>query len=168
MTRSQKLASFVEHHSFVSCLEPKCRVPTTRGTHNQRFKKNKTATHKQDEPKWQTRRLDYVPTHTRHARQDASTTFRLARGSLDKAPRLSKNLQLARPWVGPLDPPYSPTLRQKSEHLMRPPTTSYHHGYSSNRCGSSTGVKSHFFTAHPRMGGENLSLYAPYHALFRH
>jgi hypothetical protein len=23
MTRSQKLASFVEHHSFVSCLEPK-------------------------------------------------------------------------------------------------------------------------------------------------
>jgi hypothetical protein len=24
------------------------------------------------------------------------------------------------------------------------------------------------FTAHPRMGGENLSLYAPYHALFCH
>jgi hypothetical protein len=23
MTRSQKLTSFVEHHSFVSCLEPK-------------------------------------------------------------------------------------------------------------------------------------------------
>jgi hypothetical protein len=23
MTRSQKLASFVEHHSFVSCLKPK-------------------------------------------------------------------------------------------------------------------------------------------------
>jgi hypothetical protein len=23
MTRSQKLASFVEHHSFVSCIEPK-------------------------------------------------------------------------------------------------------------------------------------------------
>jgi hypothetical protein len=23
MTRSQKLASFVEHHTFVSCLEPK-------------------------------------------------------------------------------------------------------------------------------------------------
>ena len=23
MTRSQKLASFIEHHSFVSCVEPK-------------------------------------------------------------------------------------------------------------------------------------------------
>ena len=23
MTRSQKLASFIEHHSFVSCIEPK-------------------------------------------------------------------------------------------------------------------------------------------------
>jgi hypothetical protein len=23
MTRSQKVASFVEHHSFVSCIEPK-------------------------------------------------------------------------------------------------------------------------------------------------
>ena len=23
MTRSQKLASFIEHHSFISCIEPK-------------------------------------------------------------------------------------------------------------------------------------------------
>jgi hypothetical protein len=51
---------------------------------------------------------------------------------------------------------------------MRLPTTFYHHGYSSNRRESSTGVKSRFFTAHPGMGGENLSLYAPYRALFRH
>jgi hypothetical protein len=51
---------------------------------------------------------------------------------------------------------------------MQPPTTSYHHGYSSYRRESSTGVKSYFFTAHPGMRGENLSLYAPYRALFCH
>jgi hypothetical protein len=93
--------------------------------------------------------LDYVLTHMRHARWNASTMFRLVRGSLDKAPRLSGNLELARPWVGPLDPPYSPTLRQKSEHLMRLPTTAYHHGYSSNWRGSSVGVKSHFLLPIP-------------------
>jgi hypothetical protein len=32
-------------------------------------------------------RLDYVPTRTRHARWDASTTFRLVRGTLDVMPR---------------------------------------------------------------------------------
>jgi hypothetical protein len=115
-----------------------------------------------------TGRLNYVLTHTRYARRDASTAFRLVQGSLDKAPRLSGDLRLARPRVGPLDPPYSPTLRQKSEHLMRLPTTFYHHGYNNNRRGSSTGVKSRFFTVHPGMGGENLSLYAPYRALFHH
>jgi hypothetical protein len=96
-----------------------------------------------------TGRLDRILTRTRHARWDTSTVFRLARGSLDKASRLSRNLRLARPWVGPLDPPYSPTLRQKSEHLMRLPTTSYRHGYSSNRRGSSAGVKSHFLPPIP-------------------
>jgi hypothetical protein len=115
-----------------------------------------------------TGRLDYIPTRTRYARRDASTVFQLVRGSLDKAPRLYGNLRIAQPRVGPLDPPYSPTLRQKSEHLIRLPTTSNHHGYNSNRRGSSTDVKSRFFTAHPGMGGENLSLYAPYRALFCH
>jgi hypothetical protein len=94
--------------------------------------------------------LDYVPTRTRHPRRDASTTFRLARSSFDKASRLSTNLRLARPQVEPLDPPYSPTLRQKLEHLMRLPTTSYRHGYSCDRRGSSTGVKSHFLLPIPR------------------
>jgi hypothetical protein len=51
---------------------------------------------------------------------------------------------------------------------MQPPTTSYHHGYSSYRRGSSTSVKSYFLLPIPVMGGENLSLYAPYHALFCH
>jgi hypothetical protein len=138
-----------------------CRVPTSRGTHNQRLRKikplstNETSQNSKRDtsttfrlvrgtldgtPRLRsdsyeahsTGRLDYVPTRTRHARRDASTTFRLVRGLLDKAPRLSGNLRLARPRVGPFDPPYSPTLRQKSEHLMRQPTTSYHHGYNSN------------------------------------
>jgi hypothetical protein len=93
--------------------------------------------------------LDCVLTRTKHPQRDASTAFRLARGSLDKASRLSGNLRLARPWVRPLDPPCSPTLRQKSEHLMRLPTTSYHHGYNSNQRGSSTGVKSYFLLPIP-------------------
>jgi hypothetical protein len=93
--------------------------------------------------------LDYVLTRTRHPRRDASTAFRLARGSLDKASRLLGNLRLACPRVGPLDPPCSPTLRQKSEHLIWLPTTSYHHGYSSNQRGSSTGVKSYLLLPIP-------------------
>jgi hypothetical protein len=152
-----------------------CRVPKTRGTHNQRLRKTKrcpqtrrakiadeTSRLRSDSYEARsTERLDYVPTHTRlarrnvptrtrHPRRNASTAFRLARGSLDKASRLSGNLRLARPRVGPLDPPYSPTLRQKSEHLMQPPTTSYHHGYSSYRHGSSAGVKSYFLLSIPR------------------
>jgi hypothetical protein len=51
---------------------------------------------------------------------------------------------------------------------MQLPTTSYHHGYGCDRRGSSTDVKSYLFTTHPGMGGENLSLYAPYRALFCH
>jgi hypothetical protein len=89
-------------------------------------------------------RLDYVLTRTRYPRRDASTAFRLVRGTLDKASRLSGNLRLAQPRVGPLDPPCSPTLRQKSEHSMQPPTTSHHHGYNSHQHGSSTSVKSYF------------------------
>jgi hypothetical protein len=86
---------------------------------------------------------------TRLARRDVSTMFRLARDSLDGTPRSPRNLRLARPWVEPVDPPHSPTLRQKSEHLMQPPTTFYPHGYSNNRHGSSTSVKSHFLLPIP-------------------
>jgi hypothetical protein len=64
-------------------------------------------------------------------------------------PRPSKNLRLARPWVEPVDPPHSLTLRQKSKHLMQLPTTSYPYGYNGNQHGSSTSVKSHFLLPIP-------------------
>jgi hypothetical protein len=60
-------------------------------------------------------------------------------GRLDRVPTRTR----------PLDPSYSPTLRQKSEHLMRLPTTSYHHGYSYDRHGSNAGVRSHFLLPIP-------------------
>jgi hypothetical protein len=69
--------------------------------------------------------------------------FQLARGLLDRTPRPPRNLRLARPWTELVDPPHSPTLRQKSKHLMQPPTTFYPYGYSDNQHGSSIGVKSH-------------------------
>jgi hypothetical protein len=81
--------------------------------------------------------------------RNVSTTFRLARGSLDGTPRPPRNLRLAQPWVEPVDPPHSPTLRQKSEHLMQSLTTSYPHGYTNNRHGSSTSAKSHFLLPIP-------------------
>jgi hypothetical protein len=64
-------------------------------------------------------------------------------------PRPPRNLRFARPWVEPVDPPQSPTLRQKSRHLMQPPTTSYPHGYSGNQHRSSTCVKYHFLLPIP-------------------
>jgi hypothetical protein len=94
-------------------------------------------------------RLDYVLTHTRHPRRDASTASRLVRGLFDKASRLSANLRLARPQVGSLNLSYSPALRQKSEHLIRLPTTSYRHGYSCDRRESNAGVRSHFLLPIP-------------------
>jgi hypothetical protein len=120
-----------------------------------------------------TGRLDYVPTHTRHPRRDASPASRLVRGPFDEARSTRhldyrQNLRLARPRVGSLDPLYSPTMRQKSEHLMRLSTISYRHGYSCDRRGSNAGVRSHFLPRHPGMGGENLSLFTPYHTLFCH
>jgi hypothetical protein len=51
---------------------------------------------------------------------------------------------------------------------MQLPAISYRHGYNSNRRGSNAGVRSHFFTVHPGMGGENLSLCTPYRTLFCH
>jgi hypothetical protein len=93
-----------------------CRVPTVRGTHNQRLRKTKplpindtSQNSKRDastafrlvrgilkgtpRPRsdsyeaYSTRRLDRVPTRTRYARRDASTTFRLVRGILNGIPR---------------------------------------------------------------------------------
>jgi hypothetical protein len=118
---------------------------------NQPLKKprQKLCPQRWNEPKRRTKRLDHVPIRTRLAQRNASTTFRLARGSLDGTPRPPRNLRLARPWVELVDPPHSPTLRQKSKYLMQPPTTSYPHGYSNNRHGSSTSVKSHFLLPIP-------------------
>jgi hypothetical protein len=111
--------------------------------------RQKLCPRRRDEPKRRTKHLDHVPTRTRLARRDASTMFRFARGLLDKTPRPPRKLRLARPWVELVDPPHSLTLRQKSEHLMQPSTTSYPHGYSNNRHGSSTSVKSHFLLPIP-------------------
>jgi hypothetical protein len=96
-------------------------------------------------------RLDRIPTptHTRHPRRDASTASWLVQGPFDKASQLSTKLRLARPRVGSLDSSHSPALRQKSEHLMRLPTTSYRHGYSHDRRGSNTDVRSHFLLPIP-------------------
>jgi hypothetical protein len=77
--------------------------------------RQKLCPQRRNKPKRSTGRLDRVPTRTRLAR---------------RAPRPPENLRLVRPWVKPVDPPHSPTLRQKSKHLMQPPTTSYPHGYS--------------------------------------
>jgi hypothetical protein len=96
-------------------------------------------------------RLDRTPTptRTRHRRRDASTASRLVRGPFDKASRLSANSDSHDPWVESLDLSYSPTLRQKSEHLIRLPTTFYHHGYSRDRRGSNAGARSHFLLPIP-------------------
>jgi hypothetical protein len=81
-----------------------------------------------------TGRLDRAPARTRPVRQGISTIG---------------NLRLARPRVDSLDLSYSPTLRQKSEYLMRLPTTFCRHGYSRDRRGSNTGVSSHFLLPIP-------------------
>jgi hypothetical protein len=54
-----------------------------------------------------------------------------------------------------LDPLTSPTLGQKSEHLMRLPTTTNWYGRNQDRRMSNASVSLHCFTAHPMMGGES-------------
>jgi hypothetical protein len=100
--------------------------------------------------------------------------LRFVRGTLDEntstAPHTTKHLdristrtrlvrpperpRLARPRVGVLGPLTSPAPGQKSEHLIRLPTTTYRYGRDQDRRGSNTGVSPHCFTAHPVMGGE--------------
>jgi hypothetical protein len=117
------------------------------------------------------------PSRTRLARWSASTAlrFRLVRGTLDgsasTAPCTARHLdhtptrtRLVRPTgktptrVTPgqaLDPLTSPTPGQKSEHLMRLPTTTNRYGHNQDRRGSNAGVSPHYFSAHPVMGGES-------------
>jgi hypothetical protein len=121
---------------------------------------------RQDEPKRRTKRLDHFSTRMRLTRRDSSTTFRLAWDSLDGTPRPSRNLWLARPWVELVDPPHSPTLKTKvrafnaTDNHFLPPWLQQQPAWKQYQCQIS------LFTAHPRMGSENLSLYAPCRALF--
>jgi hypothetical protein len=96
--------------------------------------------------------LDHVPTRTRLARQDASTTEKSpTRTTLGRASR--------------------PTLFINSETKVRAFNATTNHflrswlqqksAWRQYRCQIS------LFTAHSGMGGENLSLYMPYHVLFR-
>jgi hypothetical protein len=92
---------FISGWAIILLRDNICRVPKTTGTHNQRLKKTKRypqtrrAKTADETPRLRsdsyearsTERLDYVPTRTRHARQDVSTTFRLVRGILDGTPR---------------------------------------------------------------------------------
>jgi hypothetical protein len=100
-----------------------------------------------------TGRLDYVLTRTRPVRQGISTIGKL---------------RLARPRVESLDLSYPPTLRQKvrafntTTYYLLPPWLQPRSTWEQYQCQSS------LFTAHPGMGGENLSLYTPYGTLFRH
>jgi hypothetical protein len=120
---------------------------------------------------------------SRDSERNASTTSRLVRGSLDGTPRPCSDSYEARstrrldyreisdshdPGSARSTPPHSSTLRQKSEHLMQttnhflPSWLQQQPAWEQYRCQIS------LFTAHPGMGGKNLSLYAPYWALFHH
>jgi hypothetical protein len=108
---------------------------------------------RRNEPKQRTERLDHVPTRTRLARRDASTTEKsLTRMTLGRAGR--------------------PTSLTNSETKVKAFNATANHfllpwlqrkpAWKQYQCQIS------LFTAHPEMGGENLSLYTPCRALFRH
>jgi hypothetical protein len=100
-----------------------------------------------------TGRLDHVPTRTRLARQDASTT--------EKSPTRMTRGRATRP-----------TLFTNSEIKVRAFNTTTNHFLPSWLQQQPAWRQYRFqillFTTHPGMGGKNLLLYAPYHALFRH
>jgi hypothetical protein len=80
--------------------------------------------------------LDHTPTRTRLVHPTVKTPTRVTPGQA-------------------LDPLTSPTPGQKSEHLMRLPTTTNRYGHNQDRRGDNAGVSLHYFTAHPVMGGES-------------
>jgi hypothetical protein len=128
--------------------------------------------------------LDHVPIRTRPARRNVSTALRLrlVRGTLDRTPRPRRDSYEARS-IRHLDYRQTPT-RTTPGRIARPilltyceskvrtfnATTYYphRHGYTCDRRGNNTSVSPHFFTTHPGMGGENLSLCTPYRTLFHH
>jgi hypothetical protein len=144
----------------------------TRGTHNQRSRKNKTTpkalptktrraktTNETPRPRSDshearsTGRLDYIPTRTRLARQNASTT--------EKSPTRTTLGQAGRPTSFTNSGTKVRAFNATTNHFL-PSWLQQQPVWRQYRCQVS------LFTAHPRMGGENLSLYAPYQALFRH
>jgi hypothetical protein len=82
----------------------------------------------------------------------------------DEAPRPRSDSHKARSPIGKTPTRVTPgqsarptqftTPRQKSEHLMRLPATTYRHGCNQDRRGSNAGISPHCFTAHSVMGGE--------------
>jgi hypothetical protein len=113
---------------------------------------------------------NHIHVKTGHPRLRSDSHEARSTGRLDPW----ENLRLARPWVDPVDPgssrpalPHPPTYRQKSRHLIQPPTTSYPRGYNTASMEAVT-VSNPAFYYPSRDGGENLSLYAPCRILFHH
>jgi hypothetical protein len=100
-----------------------------------------------------TGRLDHVPTRTRLARQDALTT--------KKSPTCMTQGQATRPTLFTNSETKIRAFNVTTNHFL-PPWLQQQPTWGQYQCQFS------LFTAHSGMGGENLSLYAPYHALFRH
>jgi hypothetical protein len=98
-------------------------------------------------------RLDHVPTRTRLAQQDASTTEKSpTRTTLRRAGR-STSLTNSETKVR--------AFNATANHFL-PPWLQQQPAWKQYQC------QSLLFTAHPGIGGENLSLYTPCRALFRH
>jgi hypothetical protein len=125
-----------------------------------------------------------LPTNetSQNSGRNASTVFRLVRGTLDETPRLRSDSHEARS-TRHLDYRQSPTRTTPGQNT-RPILSTYSETkdrvfnmttyyllpswlqpqpmWKQCRCQVS------LFTTHPRMGGENLSLYTPYRTLFCH
>jgi hypothetical protein len=100
-----------------------------------------------------TGRLDNVPTRTRLARQDTSTT--------EKSPTRTTRGQATRPTLFTNSEIKVRAFNATTNHFL-PSWLQQQPAWRQYRCQIS------LFTAHPGMGGENLSLHTPYHALFCH
>jgi hypothetical protein len=106
---------------------------------------------RRDKPKRRTKRLDHVSTRTRLARRDASINEKsLTRTTLGRAGR-SIALTNSETKVK--------AFNATANHFL-PSWLQQQPAWRQYLCQIS------LFTTHPGMGGENLSLYAPYRALF--
>jgi hypothetical protein len=105
---------------------------------------------KAEQAKPRTERLDYVLTRTRLARRDASTT--------EKSPTRTT---LGRPASLTNSETKVEAFNATANHFL-PPWLQRLPAWKQYQCQIS------LFTTHPGMGGENLSMYTPYRALFRH